>query len=146
MRRVYSLAIVPLLLVGAAAAPAQVYNQPYDRPYGDRDSARQDRALFDRARIDLDRAANYPWSNRDDRKRFDIARRELFDFQSKFDRGQYDKGQLNRTIDRLQDVLSHNSLEGRERATLDDDIRRMRDYRTFRNSRAGRDYDYSYRR
>jgi hypothetical protein len=41
----------------------------YDRPYGDRDYARQDRGLFDKARMDLDRAGAYQYASRADRKR-----------------------------------------------------------------------------
>ena len=117
----------------------------YDQPYGDRDYARRDRAVFDRVRMDLDRAANYPYASRADRKRFDEARRELFDFESRFDQGRYDKHELNEAIDRLQRVVSRNSLAPRDRGALEDDIRRMRDYRIFRDRRGYRDFDYGYR-
>src|SRR5580658_4257512 len=66
----------------------------YDRPYGDRDYARQDRGLFDKARMDLDHASTYPYASRADRKRFDEARGKLFDFESRFDQGRYDKHEL----------------------------------------------------
>jgi len=129
------------MLAGGIAASAQ----SYDRPRGDRDYARQDRALFDRVRIDLDRACRYPYASRDDRKRFDEARRDLFDFESKFDGGRYDKHELNEAIDRIQKVVSRNSLDPRDRGALDDDLRRMRDYRAFRDHKQYRDYDYGYR-
>src|SRR5436309_1309793 len=73
----------------------------YDRPYGDSDTARRDRAVFDRARVDLYRASSYAYASRSDRKRFDEARRELFDFQSRFDRGHYERHELDQAIDRL---------------------------------------------
>jgi hypothetical protein len=107
----------------------------YDRPYGDRGYARQDRALFDRVRVDLDRASAYPYASRGDRKRFDEARRELFDFESRFDQGRYEKHELDEAIDRVQRVVSENSLDPRDRGALADDLRRMRDYREFRNRR-----------
>src|SRR5580658_7486903 len=66
----------------------------YDRPYGDRDYARQDRGLFDKARMDLDRASAYPYASRADHKRFDEARGKLFDFESRFDQGRYEKHHL----------------------------------------------------
>src|SRR5438067_1848979 len=105
----------------------------YQRPYEDRDYPRQDRALFDRVRADLDRASSYPYASRSDRRRFDEARRELFDFESRFDRGRYEKHELDEAIDRLQRVVSYNSLEPRDRGALEEDLRRMRDYREFRN-------------
>src|SRR4051794_12696427 len=109
MKRIFlSLSVTSLLL--AASAFAQ-----YDRPYADRDvyedrhDARRDRAVFDRARMDLDRASAYPYSSRADRKRFDEARRELFDFESRFDRGHYEKHELDEAIDRIQRVVNFNS-------------------------------------
>lgn len=119
--------------------------QYYDRPYGDRDYARQDRALFDRARMDLDRASAYPYASRADRKRFDEARRELFDFQSRFDQGRYEKRHLDAAIDHIQHVVESNSLDPRDRGALAEDLRRMRDYREFRNHHEDRDYGYGYR-
>lgn len=126
------------LFIMQRAAMAQFY----DRPYGDRDYARQDRALFDRARTDLDRAANYPFASRADRKRFDEARRELFDFESRFDQGRYDKHELDEAIGKIQRVVSGNSLDPRDRGALEDDLRRMRDYRSFRDHHEERDYGY----
>jgi hypothetical protein len=117
-------------LAGVVAAQAQTYE-------------RRDRALFDRARTDLDRASSYPYSSRDDRRRFDEARRELFDFESRFDQGRYEKHELNEAIDRIQRVVSHNSLDPRDRGALEDDLRRMRDYRAFRDHGG---YAYGYRR
>jgi hypothetical protein len=35
----------------------------------------------------------------------------------------------------VQNVVNHNSLDPRDRGALDDDLRRMRDYRSFRNHR-----------
>jgi hypothetical protein len=124
------------------AAPA--FGQ-YDRPYGDRDYARQDRGLFDRARMDLDRASAYPYASHADRKRFDEARGKLFDFESRFDQGRYDKHELDGAIDRIQHVVNSNSLDPRDRGALADDLRRMRDYREFRSHHGERQFDYGYR-
>ena len=112
----------------------------YDRPWGDRDYARQDRTLFDRVRMDLDRAAAYPYSSRGDRRRFDEAKRELFDFESRFDQGRYEKHELDEAIDRIQKVVNGNSLDPRVRGALSDDLRQMRDYREFRNHHGQRDW------
>jgi len=127
-RTLLGLALGTIFLTSAAFAQ-------YDRPYGDREYARQDRSLFDRARMDLDRASAYPYASRSDRKRFDEARRELFDFSSRFDQGRYDKHELDEATDRLQRVIAANSLDPRDRGALSDDLRRMRDYREFRSHR-----------
>ena len=143
MNRIFlAFSIVSLLAVSALTVSA--FGQ-YDRPYGDRDYARQDRGLFDRARMDLDRASAYPYASRADRKRFDEARGRLFDFESRFDQGRYDKHELDGAIDHMRHVVDSNSLDPRDRGALSDDLRRMRDYREFRRHRGDRDYGYGYR-
>src|SRR4051794_39981760 len=102
--------ILTALLMTSAMLAAPAFGQ-YDRSYGDRDYARQERGLFDRTRADLERASAYPYASRGDRKRFDEARRELFDFESRFDQGRYDKHELDEAIDRIQRVVSSNSLD-----------------------------------
>lgn len=115
-----------LLLASFTAAPAfsQYYN---NAPYN------QDHALFERARIDLDRASRYPYASRADRKRFDEARRDMFDFESRFDQGRYEHHQLDHAIDRIDKVVRENSLDPRDRGALEEDLRRMRDYRRMRS-------------
>jgi len=140
MRRFFLAALFSALMISGAAMA-----QYSDRPYSDGNYSRPDRAVFDRARMDLDRASAYPYASRADRKRFDEARRELFDFESRFDRGRYNKHELNEAIDRIERVVSHNSLEPRDRGALAEDVRRMRDYRDFRNHHGERDFDYGYR-
>jgi hypothetical protein len=139
MRRIFSV----FILLSGAAAFAQSYS--YDRPYGDRDYARQDRALFDHVRMDLDRASAYPYASRADRNRFDDARTRLFDFASRFEQGRYDKHRLNDAIDHIQRVVADNSLDPRDRGALGDDLRRMRDYREFR-SHHPEDFAYGFLR
>ena len=134
--RAFSIASVASMLLAVSA-----FGQ-YDRPWGDRDYARQDRGLFDKARMDLDRASAYPYASRADHKRFDEARGKLFDFESRFDQGRYDKHELDEAIDRIRHVVESNSLDPRDRGALSDDLRRMRDYREFRNHHGEREYGY----
>ncbi len=136
--------ILTVFFSALATAGAAMAQYP-DRPYPDRDYARRDRALFDHVRMDLDRAANYPYASRGDRKRFDEARRELFDFESRFDQGRYNKHELDEAINRIDRVVSRNSLDPRDRGALAEDVRRMRDYRDFRGHHLDRDFDYGYR-
>ncbi len=123
------------------AALAQRY-EPHHQDGGYQRGERDGRALFDRARADLDRAGNYPYASRADHKRFDEARRELFDFESRFDQGRYDRHELDEAISKLQRVLEHNSLDPRDRGALSEDLRRMRDYREFRNHELGNRGDW----
>ena len=121
-----------LALCFACGLSGVVASAQYDRPYGDRDYARQDRGLFDRARVDLERASGYPYASPHDRKRFDEARGKLYEFQIRFDQGRYDRHHLDEAIDRIQHVVESNSLDPRDRGALSDDLRRMKDYREFR--------------
>src|SRR5579872_3417738 len=95
------------LFIASALTAVSAFAQ-YDRPYGDRDYARQDRGLFDKTRMDLDRASGYRYASPADRKRFDEARGKLYDFQIRFDQGRYDKHQLNGAIDSIQHVVESN--------------------------------------
>jgi len=132
------------ICIASALSAVSAFAQ-YDRPYADRDYARQDRGLFDKTRMDLERASAYRYASHSDRKRFDEARSKLFDFESRFDQGRYDRHELDGAIDRLQHVVESNSLDPRDRGSLSDDLRRMRDYREFRNHHGERDYAYGYR-
>jgi hypothetical protein len=133
--------IFTTLFIASTLLAASAFGQ-YDRPYGDRDYARQDRGLFDKARMDLDHASAYPYASRADRKRFDEARTKLFDFESRFDQGRYEKHFLDGAIDHIQHVVESNSLDPRDRGALSEDLRRMRDYREFRNHRGEREFGY----
>jgi hypothetical protein len=124
------------LIATTPAAPAQQFRSFPASGEG------QDRYLFNHVRADLDRAAGYRYASRADRKRFDEASRDLFDFQSRFDQGRYEKRELDHAIDRIQNVVSHNSLDPRDRGALDEDLRRMRDYRAYRDKGVYRDYGY----
>jgi hypothetical protein len=134
MRRLLCTAAAALALSGGLAL-AQQY--PYRGFYRSGPGARDDRSIFDRARSDLDRASSYQFASRPDRRRFDEASRELFDFASRFDQGRYDVHILNRAIERLDSVVTHNSLDPRDRGALAEDLRRMRDYREFRSHNRG---------
>jgi len=95
-------------------------------------SPQPDRQLFDQARSDLDRASRYTYASRSDIKRFDEARSHLFGFESRFDQGRYDKHQLDEAVSHIQSVVDRNSLDPRDRGALSDDLRRMRDFRAYR--------------
>jgi len=123
---------ISVALSGAGSLAAAQYPSGSFYTAGPAARERDARSLFDHTRMDLDRAAAYQYASAADRKRFDEARRELFDFESRFDQGRYDTHILNRAVDRIDSVVSHNSLDPRDRGALSEDLRRMRDYREFR--------------
>jgi hypothetical protein len=101
------------------------------------ESPRQDQALFAQARNDLDRASRYQYASHGDIKRFDAARTQLYDFSIRLDEGRYDRHQLDRAISHLEDVVEHNSLSPNDRGMLSDDLRRMRDFKAWRDNHQG---------
>jgi hypothetical protein len=115
-------------MAGSTAAFSQ-----WSRFDGMRSGQAGDRALFDQTRSDLDRVSRYPWASRADIRRFDDARSRLFNFESRFDQGRYQKHELDEAIEHIQNVVDHNSLDARDRGALGDDLRRVRDYRAWRD-------------
>jgi hypothetical protein len=145
MRRLICAAAMAVALSGIALAQSYSWGGYFNAGPSSGTRQREDHALFDRARADLDRAAAYRYASRPDLKRFDDARRDLFAFASRFDQGRYDTHVLNRAIDRLDSVVTRNSLDPRDRGALSEDLRRMRDYREFRARHRG-DFDgFGYR-
>ena len=55
--------------------------------------------------------------------------------------GRYEKHHLDEAIDHIQRVVNSNSLDPRDRGALADDLRRMRDYREFRNHHGDRELE-----
>lgn len=129
MRRILTTILLASSLTSSAAFAQYGYRAG---TYDDR-APRRDRVLFDRVRMDLDRASRYAYASNGDRKRFDEARRELFDFESRFDSGRYQRKELDQAINRVQRVVERNSLDPRDRGALAEDLRLMRDFRSFRD-------------
>jgi hypothetical protein len=122
-----------LLLIGLTAN-AQVY--------GDYRGAREP---LDRVRADLDRAAaDIGYLSRGDMSRFNHARQEIAEFQDKWNRGFFDRHELDDVIGSLQHVVSGNRLRYQDRDILFNDLQRLREIRA-----RGGGYDrdrYGYRR
>lgn len=126
-----------LALAGGAAAQDRRYG---DRGYGDRRyEDRGQREPLDRVRADLDRAArDMRYLSDSEYRRFNKVREEIGEFQRKWERGQFSKGELNDVIASLQRVVDKNRLHARDRDLLLDDLARLRDFRARNQSRAER--------
>ena len=85
--------------------------------------------MFQRVREDLDhvQAVTFPFSA--DQYRVSRTKQELNELQGKLEAGRYDQPELDRTIQGLERVLSNNNLSARDRDMLQDDLRRLRDFR-----------------
>lgn len=114
-----------LLLMTASGVFAQNWG-PRDRDdygYGERRGS----DLFDRVRRDLDWAQSHAYGRSGDR--FDHARKELWDFQRAWQRGRFDKHELDEAIGAVQSVVDHTPLPGRDMRVLQDDLAAMRNFR-----------------
>jgi len=115
----------------------------YDGYYRERDDYFRGngwrRNLFERVRQDLDHVQSHSFADRRDAYRFDQTRQQLDELQSLLSAGRYDERELNDVINALGRVVRDNRLVPRDRDLLNDDLNRLRDFR----SRAG---DYGARR
>ena len=115
------------MMIGIAfltfSALAQAQWGPQDEP-ADRVSA-----LVDRVHADLNRGYGV-WNLRGgDRNRLNHADHELREFATHWQRGKFDKGNLDDAIGAVQHVLDNNRLSGRERDALWQDVEQLRGMR-----------------
>ena len=93
--------------------------------------------LFETVRMDLEQAASQ-YSYRGDDRYFNSAFDHLARFRDGMLRGEYRKGDLNKTIEQTQNIARGGSVPPELRAVLYRDLDAMRDYR----SRMDRQRDY----
>jgi len=82
--------------------------------------------LVDRVHEDLDHAYRVAEFSHSDRDRLNNAEKQLRDFTAKWDKGKFDKDELDDAISALQHVLDNNRLPDRERTALSDDVNQLR--------------------
>lgn len=93
-------------------------------------SPRQVDALIDRVHEDLNHAYGVWHFSDSDRDRLNNAEKQLREFAQKWDKGKFDKGELDDAVGAIQHVLDNNKLPADGRDALSDDVtqlRRMRD-------------------
>jgi hypothetical protein len=113
--------VLTLLFVCGLCANAQDWRYR-DRGY--------DREPLNRVRADLERAGHdMYYLSGGERRRLNKAREEIGEFQTKWERGRYDKGELNDVISSVQHVVDHNRLQPRDREYLMEDLARLREFR-----------------
>ena len=81
------------------------------------------------ALYDLNQVGSYGYRDRGDMRRINKAREELSEFQNKWARGRFDKGELDDAIGAIQHVVNSNRISGREASMLQDDLYRLREFR-----------------
>ncbi len=84
------------------------------------------RGLIDRTQNDLRAAANLEHAKEDQRKRYSDAQGHLSTFDRKLTKGKFDKGELNKSIDKINQILNKNVLQASTRDALRRDIADLR--------------------
>lgn len=85
--------------------------------------------LFQRVREDLDRIQQSTPKLSGDEYRLVTTKHDLDELQSKMDARRYDEPALDRTIAAVERVSKDNTLNPHDRVMLDEDLRRLRDFR-----------------
>jgi hypothetical protein len=85
--------------------------------------------LFERVRLDLDHVQTVAFAGTDE-YRIVHTKEQVGELQGKLAEGKYDQPQLDEVIAGLERVVADNRLTARDRDMLNDDLSRVRDYRT----------------
>jgi len=126
-RLIHRLVVGGALLVIGGAANAQPPGRydPRDNPYHT-----YGREPLDRVRGDLNRAArNLNYLSEGEMRRFDRVRERIAEFQRKWERGRFDREDLDEVIAGLNGLIERNRLRPRDREILMDDVERLRHLR-----------------
>jgi hypothetical protein len=130
MKKVFrrSLTTVALLClaVGAGAQDRDSYH--HDRDDRWRGEAWRGR-LFSQVREDLDHVQGAWFSRGGDRYRIERTKQELNELQESLVNGRYNERELREVIGALRRVVADNRLSRRDRDILNEDLRRLEDYR-----------------
>jgi len=134
-----SLLAAALMMLGTGAAARAQYGP--ESGYEPRSVS----ALIDRVHEDLGRAYQV-WSiSSGDRKRLDHAEHELRDFANKWNRGRFDKGELDEAISGIHHVVDQNQMPPHEREVLFHDLEQLRGMReAYDRHQLGYGGDYRY--
>lgn len=85
--------------------------------------------LFQRVREDLDRVQQNTPKLSGDEFRLVTTKHDLDDLQGKMEAHRYDEAALDRTIAAVDRVAKDNTLSPHDRGMLEEDLRRLRDFR-----------------
>jgi len=120
MHRLYA-----ILIIGVALALGPVANAQFGARYDSRTVT----DLVDRVHTDLERAYGVHHFSGDDRGRLNHAEKELREFAQKWDRGKFDKGQLDDAISAIQHALDNNRMPPNARDAISYDVSQLRSMR-----------------
>ncbi len=140
MKQVLSLVLFGCgVLAVSDAANAQSWPwDPYDRNGGYSDEGysygygRNSLYLVDRVMSDLDQAARRARLDDHEVDHFNEVARNLQEFQSRWARGKFDAGKLDKAIHNLEHLAEADRVRGRDRDMLSRDLYDLRQFRASR--------------
>jgi hypothetical protein len=131
MKKTIAAGLIAVVFLGLSTA-AQEHDWYHDRDaryHGDQWRSR----VFVEIRTDLD----HVWSAREasdkERKRLERTKQELTELQAKLDHGEWVNGHVNDVIDSLRKSANDDRLSERDRAVLNDDVNRLKDFQNEHN-------------
>lgn len=120
----FRITMLSLACLGLAASAAQAQERYAER-------------LFWHVREDLNRVEESSFPGGRDRRRLDHTRHELGELQEKFNQGRPDGRELNDVIGALGEVVEDNRMRPRDREILNEDLRRLYDFRAHHEGWGG---------
>lgn len=105
----------------AGYGPGPVAGQEYPAPYGG-----GLRALIDRTQNDLRTAAEMEHNKDKAWQRYNDTQAHLSTFDRKLTHGHFDKGELEKSINGIKEILDHNVLQASSRDALMHDMEDLR--------------------
>ena len=112
---------------GAVYAAGAGWHQEYPAPYGN-----GLRALVDRTQNDLHVAEESEHNKGGQRDRYRDAQGHLSTFDRDLTKGHFGKGELDKSIHSIRDILDHNVLQASSRDALMRDLTELREARDRR--------------
>jgi uncharacterized coiled-coil DUF342 family protein len=85
-------------------------------------------------RSDLDHIWSARRASEKENARLDKTKEELTELQAKLDHGRFDNGTLNDVIDSIRKSSNDERLAPRDRAVLNDDLNRLKEYQNNHNN------------
>src|SRR3954452_23829758 len=130
MKRLAACACLGLGLLGTSGTLLHAASDRHSGRYPDAYTGLRD--VVDRTQADLKTAADLETGKNDHKERYKDAQGHLSTFDRKLVNGKFDKGELEKALDGLKDILDHNVLQA---STRDNLMKDMTDLKIARDRR-----------
>jgi hypothetical protein len=129
MKQMMHAGLIAALAFGLTASAQDWYHDRDERFRGEHWRSQ----VFLQIRQDLEHIWSANRASDKERTRLERTKRELTDLQANLERGRFDNGHVNDVIDSLAKSGNDERLSPRDRAVLNDDVARLKDYQNNHN-------------